>query len=335
MGKFSRGEIDNVRAKTDTMKTIYVAIMVVKGSSKSAIYGLVDLFQVANRILTEMQSPLTLKFESVVYDFEHDCTLDERDSGAVPSVVIVPPILEGQAFLSSQIEFCRRLADWYGKGVLISSVCAGSFLLAQAGLLNGRRATTHSRLESIFRERYPEVDLDTSSVICDDLDLVTASGVMAWLDLGLHFISRFATPSVTQAIRRFLLVDMPYWNKSCSRTFRPMQNHGDKRVLEVQHFIHREYKSHILLGKLALVARMTERTLVRRFQKATGMRPLEYLQQQRICKAQEMLENNLTTIEKVSWEVGYNDVSAFRRIFRRLTGLTPSQHRSHFAITME
>jgi len=312
-------------------RTISVAVLVLPGTAQSAVYGLQDLFNTANRILMELQEAPELTF-TVQLMAGDSVDAFKANAQPVPGLVIVPPILDGQAYLEPQPECCRLLRDWHAQGAVISSACAGAFLLAQAGLLEGRKATTHWQLEGVFRYHYPEIDLDTNALLLSDSDLATAGGVMAWMDLALHLIGRFVPPSVVQALGRFLVVDTGLRQQRYYRSFLPVMSHGDAAVLKVQHHVHRHYRQKRSTAEMAELAGLTERTFMRRFARATGFRPGEYLQQQRLHKAREALENSRTPVERIAWEVGYEDVSAFRKMFHKQTGLTPSQYRERFSI---
>ncbi|QEW07387.1 GlxA family transcriptional regulator [Nitrincola iocasae] len=313
-------------------KTILVAILEIPGTALSAVHGLTDLFMSANRMLVELQQTPELQFQIVRWQLEQG-QLSPLDTVEVaPSLVIVPPVLEGQAYLEPQPMVCAFLQDLHRQGALVCSACAGSFLLAQAGLLDGRKATTHWHLESVFRHHYPEIDLDINALLLSDSDLVTAGGVMAWIDLGLHLIGRYVPPSVVQALGRFLVVDTGARQQSYYRFFMPEMSHGDAQILKVQHHLHKYYRPKCSITEMAELAGLTERTFMRRFHRATGFRPAEYLQQQRLNKAREALENSRTPVERVAWDVGYEDVSAFRKMFHKQTGLTPSQYRERFSI---
>jgi transcriptional regulator GlxA family with amidase domain len=325
------GITDNNRVKTDMSQTILVAIVVIPGTARSAVYGLIDLFQSANRILAELQQAPDIAFQTVCWQIEQDPLATPEIMDIPPSLIIVPPVLEGQAYLEPQPVVCSFLQNWHRQGTVISSACAGAFLLAQAGLLEGRKATTHWQLEGAFRYQHPHVELDTDAMLLADSDLVTAGGVMSWMDLGLYLIGRYVPPTVVQALGRFLLVDTGVRQQSYYRSFMPVLDHSDRVILSVQHHIHREYAKPLSVSQMAELAHLTERTFIRRFHKATGLKPGEYLQQQRLHKARELLENTDTTIERVAWRVGYEDVSAFRRMFQKRTGLTPSQFRERFS----
>ena len=307
-------------------RRIRVAIPILPGTAQSAVYGLQDLFITANRILQELQpSP------EVAFAVEPLPTLPADSSGtAPPDIAIVPPILEGDAYLSEQTELCRTLGDWHARGTVVCSVCAGAFLLAQAGLLDGRRATTHWQLEAQFRTHYPHLALDTDALLVQEADLVTAGGVMAWVDLGLHLVARHVPPSVVQALGRFLVIDTGERQQRYYRTFTPEMSHGDRPILRLQHHLHAHFAERQTTVEMADTAGLGERTLMRRFRQATGLGPGEYLRQLRLQRARELLENRRDSIEQVALTVGYEDISAFRKMFIKHTGLTPSQHRARF-----
>ena len=313
------------------LKTINIAILVVPGTALSAVYGLIDLFQTANRILGELQGTPDVAFSVARWHLHQEQVISMDPGAAPPALVIVPPILDGQAYLDPQPIISAQLAAWHKQGIVISSACAGAFFLAQAGLLEGRRATTHWQLENAFRCAYPSIELDTDALLLTDPDLVTAGGVMSWMDLGLHLIGRYVPPTVVQALGRFLLVDTGARQQSYYRSFMPVLNHSDRAILQIQHYVHRAYDQPLSIAQMAEMAKLTERTFIRRFIKATHLRPAEYLQQQRVHKAREKLENTSTTIEQIAWQVGYEDISAFRRMFQKQTRLTPSQYRERFA----
>ena len=313
-----------MQAINDTRpRRIRIAIPTLPGSAQSAVYGLQDLFGTANRILQELQPATETLF--AVELLPADGTL-----AAPPEIAIVPPILEGDAYLSAQPELSRTLREWHAAGTVVCSVCAGAFLLAQAGLLEGRRATTHWQLEAQFRSHYPHLALDTDALLVPEADLVTAGGVMAWMDLGLHLVARHVPPSVVQALGRFLVIDTGERQQRYYRAFTPEMAHGDRAILRLQHHLHAHFTRRQTTAEMATIAGLGERTLMRRFRQATGFGPGEYLQQLRLQRARELLENRRDSVEQVALAVGYEDTSAFRKMFIKHTGLTPGQHRARF-----
>lgn len=316
-----------MQAENDTPpREIRIVMATLPGSALSATYGLQDLFGTANCLLQEMQPSPRVRFTVEALAARSAPASTE----APPAIVIVPPILEGDAYLQPQPELCRRLQAWHARGSVICSACAGAFLLAQAGLLEGRRATTHWQLEAAFRARYPHLTLDTDALLVTEPDLVTAGGVMSWVDLGLHLVGRHVPPSVVQALGRFLVIDTGERQQRFYRTFTPELAHGDRAVLRLQHHLQAHFAEPHSTAGMADIAGLGERTLMRRFRQATGFGPGEYLQQLRLQRARELLENHRDSVEQVALAVGYQDTSAFRKMFLKHTGLTPGQHRARF-----
>jgi transcriptional regulator GlxA family with amidase domain len=210
-------------------------------------------------------------------------------------------------------------------------VCAGAFLLAETGLLAGRPATTHWALREAFAARFPEVRLDTDRLIVDDGDLITAGGVMAWVDLGLRLIERYLGPSVMLATARFFLVDPGGREQRFYSPFAPVLTHGDAAVLKVQRWLQVRGGDRVSLEAMARKAALGERTFLRRFQKATGLTPIVYVQHLRVGKARELLEASDHSIDEIAWQVGYEDTGAFRKVFQRVMGLTPGEYRRRFS----
>lgn len=317
-----------MQARSDTSpRTLRVVIPALPGSARSAAYGLVDMFGTANRLLREMQTIPEAHFSVEVLTAPPAA----GDVAPPPAIVIVPPILEGEAYLQPQPALCHALQAWHVAGSVICSACAGAFLLAQAGLLEKRRVTTHWQLESAFRARYPRIALDTDALLIVEEDLVTAGGVMAWMDLGLHLIARHVPPSVVQALGRFLVIDTGERQQRYYRRFAPPMRHGDLAILRLQHHLQARFAERLPIIAMARFAGLGERTLMRRFRQATGFGPGEYLQQLRLQRARELLENRQDSVEQIAHGVGYEDTSAFRKMFLKHTGLTPGQHRARFA----
>ncbi|WP_243443336.1 helix-turn-helix domain-containing protein [Psychrobacter sp. JCM 18903] len=214
--------------------------------------------------------------------------------------------------------------------VILSSVCAGAFLLGETGLLSKRKATTHWGYVEDFKQRFPDVELDVDRIIIEDGDIVTAGGAMAWTDLGLRMVDRFLGSQVMNETARMLLIDPSRREQCYYSAFSPNLTHGDTAILKVQHWLQRTNAQDIDLSTLANCAQLEERTFLRRFHKATGMTSTEYCQRLRIGEAKDFLQFSSSPVEQIAWKVGYSDASAFRKIFKRLVGLTPSEYRRRF-----
>lgn len=215
---------------------------------------------------------------------------------------------------------------------MICTVCGGAFLLGETGLLEGRSVTTHWAHADIFRERFPGARLDTDRLLIDDGDLISAGGLMAWIDLGLKLVDRFLGPIIMAETARYLLVDPPGREQRYYSAFSPVLNHGDAAVLKVQHWLQATGAKEMSLATLASKAGLEERTFLRRFRKATGRTAVDYCQRLRAGKAREMLQFTTLPVEAIAWNVGYSDAGAFRKVFIRITGLTPGEYRQRFSV---
>ena len=212
----------------------------------------------------------------------------------------------------------------------MGSICGGTFLLAQTGLLDGRRATTHLLCAPDLAMMYPAVDVDVDALIIDDDDMITVGGVMAWTDLGLVIVERLLGDDAMRETARFMMIDLPNRQQRFYSVFSPRREHGDLAISKAQHQVHRRANSRYKVADMAEWSGLEIRTFIRRFHAATGLRPNEYYQRMRIEDARKLLETTTETTAKVGWDVSYDDIASFRTLFSRLTGLTPSDHRKRF-----
>ncbi|MBO4227439.1 GlxA family transcriptional regulator [Bradyrhizobium neotropicale] len=308
------------------------------GAQLAAIHGLTDLFGVADRIVTrhrkrksallrishwqqaEPNKPPARVFDSV----------PDSEAKTAPAALILPPSLGDPPTPEKAAPFVRWLHGHHDAGVTLGSVCAGAFLLGETGLLAGRSVTTHWAYAEQFQDRFPEARVDIDRLIIDDGDIITAGGVMAWTDLGLKLVDRLLGPTVMIETARLLLVDPPGREQRYYSAFAPRLTHGDKAVLKVQHWLQATAAKDIALATLAACSGLEERTFLRRFQKATGLTTTEYCQRLRVGRARELLQFSRLPVDRIAWDVGYGDASAFRKVFMRITGLTPGDYRRRF-----
>ncbi len=316
-----------------------IGILAYPDSQLAAIHGLTDLFVEARRISRELGSSTAHMLRVTHWQIAPDgtqveCGLDTHAGRpASPAVLIAPPTLKAPPGPEASRELARWLRDRHAQGATLCSICAGAFLLAETGLLQNRRATTHwSHAEELAR-RFPEIRIDAERLIIDDGDIVTAGGIMAWMDLGLRLVDRFLGPAVMLATARYFLIDPAGREQRFYSSFSPRFHHGDEAVLKVQHWLQREGGRGVNLAAMAACAGLEERTFLRRFRKATEFNPTEYCQRLRVGKAREMLELTGRTIDQVAWDVGYQNAGSFRKVFQKVMGLKPRDYRKRFAVT--
>jgi transcriptional regulator GlxA family with amidase domain len=244
--------------------------------------------------------------------------------------IISPPSIVMPENMAPVPAAAQWMRERHAEGSLLCSVCAGAFVLAETGLINGRRATTHWAFASQLAERFPDIDVAEEHMVLDDGDIITAGGILAWTDLGLTLVERLLGPSVMLATARFLLIEPPRRSQLPFSWFVPRLDHGDELIRRSQHHIHAHSNELQGVSSLVTLAGLEERTFLRRFARATGHKPVEYLQQVRISKAREALELTAAPIDQIAWNVGYTDPAAFRKVFKKLTGMPPAAYRQQF-----
>ncbi|MFK4443369.1 transcriptional regulator GlxA family with amidase domain [Caballeronia udeis] len=329
MAGLTKNEVKLTMAKKTA--PVEIALLIYPGSQLAAVHGLTDLFQIAERLFQRskgIEHPV-LRVSHVQFD-AGSSSPPRADSA--PDFVIVPPSLGGLPIGDAFAPIVQWLKDCHARGAVLASVCVGTFLLAQTGLLAKRAATTHWSQAQHLAERFPEIRVDADKLLIDDGDILTAGGLMAWPDLGLRIVDRLLGSAAIVETARFLLVDPPGREQRYYSAFSPKLNHGDKTILEVQHWLQQDSAHHPTIASMAQRAGLEERTFLRRFQKATGLRPTEYCQHLRVGKAREMLETSQQSFDQVAWKVGYEDVGSFRKVFIKLTGLSPGDYRRRFRV---
>lgn len=225
------------------------------------------------------------------------------------------------------IDWLRR---WRAAGVQIAAACSGVALVAAAGLLDGRRATAHWGLAEIYRARFPAVDWRPEYVVTDADGLYCGGGLNAAADLALYLVEKFAGRETAARCARAMLIEMPRSWQTAFTHFCPRAPHHDSAILRAEEWLHRHHAAEVRLEALAAELGMSPRNFARRFRAATGETPLAYLHGLRIAMAKRLLENGRLTVQEVASEVGYTDLLFFRRLFRRHTGLSPSDYRKRF-----
>ncbi|AIM01793.1 MULTISPECIES: GlxA family transcriptional regulator [Sinorhizobium] len=331
------GIIDKYRGGMDSMEdTLEIGILRYDGAQAAAVLGMTDLLTAAAGIARQrhgVSHPLRVSHWTRATGKrtpERVFSSDPVSLGDRPTVIVIPPGL-GDPLPERE---ARYYADWlrseHSKGAGLCSICKGAFLLGETGLLAGRTVTTHWSYEEHLVSRFPDINVNTDRLIIDDGDILTAGGVMAWIDLSLILIERFLGPTIMVETARAFLVDPPGREQSYYSAFSPRLNHGDDAILKVQHWLQATGGKDMGLAVLAEHAGLEPRTFMRRFQKATGHTAGEYVQRLRINKARDLLQFTRDPVDAIAWKVHYSDPSSFRKIFTRIIGLTPAEYRQRF-----
>ncbi|WP_236020876.1 GlxA family transcriptional regulator [Devosia sediminis] len=315
------------------MRQTEIGLLLYPGCAMASVHGLTDAFEVGNQYAAQHGGPVRIRtthWRLGSSGFERSFDSAPDDAGQ-PDYVVIPGRLADPLTAEEASAFIPWLRQRHDKGATLGSICGGAFMLGHAGLLDGRRATTHWLYAERFNAMFPAVAMTPSDIVVEDGDIITAGGMLAWTDLGLRLIHRVLGPTVMADAAKFLLVDPSGREQRHYSTFAPKLTHGDTAVLKVQHWLQAHSGEEINIGALAGRAGLEQRTFLRRFQKATGLKPTEYVQALRIGHAREKLEFSRDSVERIAFNVGYKDASAFRRVFQKVTGLSASAYRERFA----
>ncbi len=326
--------MDNKNAITANMKT---ALLLEEGATASSVATTLDMFRLAQRfdprdgfelrLLSTCGGPVRLTGSVTI---ETECLPPSlREYGAVIlagfAAESVERIVEGlHTTWQAPIERLRNLSD----STLVAGSCYGTFVMAEAGLLNGKPATTTWWQTREFQQRYPLVRLDSDKTLIDSGQSITAGAMSAHTELSLHVLRRLRGAALARKVSGVMLVDGA---RVSQRPFMSMPTEfSDPLVQRAIEWMLEHMAQPGSIEALADSIHTSYRTLHRRFLDVTGSTPLAYLQALKIERAKEMLESSSASLESITASVGYEDVSSFRQLFRRITGISPGQYRRQF-----
>jgi transcriptional regulator GlxA family with amidase domain len=249
-----------------------------------------------------------------------------------PDLVIVPDLhLDPSADPPPPFD---ELAAWlraaHASGALVTSFCSGAWLVAASGLLDGAEATTPWAYYDVIEPRHPEVRIKRERILVpagDGHRVITAGGASAWADLLLYLISRLVGPDEARRIAKVYLLDTHDDGQLCYASLAVGRQHEDRVVAEAQIWVAEHYDTESPVATMARRAGLSERGFLRRFKRATGQSPTEYVQSLRVEEAKQMLETTELPIDTIAREVGYTEPSSFRTAFRKFVGLSASVYR--------
>lgn len=228
----------------------------------------------------------------------------------------------------------KPVAGWlratHDRGAIVTSVCSGAVLLGAAGLLDGKEATTHWGFADMLGREFPDVNVCRDRILVpagEGHRVVTAGGASAWADLMLYLIARFAGADEARRIAKIYLIDPHLDGQMTYASLTSGRQHEDQLISEAQVWAAQHYDMSSPVAAMAERSGMTERGFHRRFKKATGQAPGDYIQTLRIEEAKQLLETTTAPIDEVAAEVGYSEPSSFRSAFRKRVGISASAYR--------
>jgi transcriptional regulator GlxA family with amidase domain len=332
---------------SDTPTPLQVAILTLPEATASTIYGMYDLFLSAGRDWEFLMhgTPGTSRFApfTVSRDGQHfrggngvwiqpDASLancPKADLICIPEVMVDPHTDPRGRFS----EECNWIKKAYADGATLVTACSGALLLAEAGVLDGQDATTHWGFAEAIANWYPNVRMQAKrSLVVSGAGqrIIMAGGGTSWLDVVLYLVARFVGTEEAMQVAKVNLID---WHDIGQQPFAGLtlsRQTDDAVIAKCQAWLAEHYDQDTPVNAMLALSGLPERTFKRRFAKATGLSPMEYVHTLRLEEAKQILEASDQPIEAVANEVGYEDASFFGRLFRRKVGLTPAQYRKRF-----
>ena len=228
-------------------------------------------------------------------------------------------------------DIADALREAHARGARVLSICSGAFALAAAGLLDGRRATTHWRYAPALRERYPRIDVDAGAIYIDEGRVLTSAGSAAGLDLCLHLVRRDWGARIANHVARRLVIAPHREGGQAQYIERPVQRSERSALAPLLERMRRRLAEPWSVSELARLAAMSERSFLRRFKQATGSSPADWLIQARVERARELLETTDAPLQRIAGDAGFGSAITLRHHFRRKLGIGPRDYRERFA----
>lgn len=331
----------------ETVRPRRVSVLALPESTGTPIHGLYETLMLVDAVATGAQISGSRLFDVEIVGPERGirpsaCGLPLEVHRAIREVddtdivIAASMLFENQEWVTGRhpdiVEWLRRM---HRNGADLCSACAGALLLAETGLLDGLDMTTHWAFAPTFRRNFPDINLRLEELLIvagANGEFVSSGAASSWQDLILFLISRHAGPTTAQAIGKFLLYRWDSRSQAPFVPFSPPTDHGDGAIGEVQEWLEATDSDGVSVEEMARRCGLPVPTFNRRFKRATGYSPLRYLQNLRVEKARHLLERTDTPVEQISWEVGYEEPAALRRVFKRITTLSPVEYRRKFRL---
>jgi transcriptional regulator GlxA family with amidase domain len=334
-------------AASTASRPIVVALLAMPDVSASTLYGFYDSLCSAGRDWQMLHGhvqrsspfrPIVVSRDGRALDGGNGVRIQPEaaftdcpapDVVCVTDLMVTPGMPLGDRY-DAEVAWLR---ERHAAGAMLASACSGALLLARTGLLDGLEATSHWAYCDALQREHPQTRWQAERgliVAGDPRRIVTAGSGVAWHQLVLFLIARFAGPQEAMQVARINLLDL----QTTSATAYASLTHGaqtnDPVIARCQEWAALNYHAESPVAQMVALCGLPERTFKRRFTQATGMSPLEYVHTLRLEEAKQMLESGDAPIEAIAVEVGYQDASFFSRLFRRKVALTPAQYRRRF-----
>lgn len=228
----------------------------------------------------------------------------------------------------------KLLIDWvekqYKNGAEVATICTGAFMLASAGILDGKSCSTHWSVADNFRTMFPKVNLQTDRLVTDEKGIYTNGGAYSFLNLMIYLVEKHYDRQTAILCSKVFQIEIDRNSQSEFAIFTGQKQHDDEIIQKAQTYIEKNLEEKISMEHLSAKFNIGRRNFDRRFIKATGNTPVEYSQRVKIEFAKKSFESSRKTINEVMYDVGYSDVKAFREVFKKITGMSPLEYKNKY-----
>ncbi|WP_425637183.1 GlxA family transcriptional regulator [Algoriphagus yeomjeoni] len=253
------------------------------------------------------------------------------DNATKPDLVVIPALFGD---MKMAVEANKAYIPWikaqYESGTEIASLCVGAFLLAATGLLDGKKCSTHWGFTNLFREFYPEVEVQDGAIVTEENGIYSSGGANSYWNLLLHLVEKYADREIAILTAKYFAIDIDRDSQNSFSMFKGQKSHQDEAVKKAQEYIEKKLEERITVNALADEVAVGRRSFERRFKRVTNNSVLEYIQRVKVEAAKRSFETSLKNISEVMFDVGYTDTKAFRTTFKKITGLTPIEYRNKY-----
>lgn len=269
-----------------------------------------------------------IKLENSLFSVHTDALLQEVKK----TDLVFIPALSGD--MKTAVALNQAFIPWiiqqYNNGAEIASLCLGAFLLADTGLLNGKKCSTHWGFANEFRLMYPNIELVDGHIITEEQRLYSSGGATSYWNLLLYIVEKYTDRATAILAAKYFAIEIDRQSQSAFMMFNGQRGHDDEGIKQAQNFIEENFQEKITVDQLADSCAIGRRSFERRFKKATNNTVVEYIQRVKMEAAKRSFESSRKNINEVMFDVGYTDTKAFRSIFKRVTGLTPIEYRNKY-----
>jgi transcriptional regulator GlxA family with amidase domain len=246
-------------------------------------------------------------------------------------LVIIPSLSYDYAHvIKENAALISWIREQYKNGAEIASICTGAFLLAATGLLDGKTCSTHWNAANDFRRMFPNINLQPDKLIAVEKGIYSNGGAYSFLNLILFLVEKYFDRATAIVCSKIFQIEIERTTQSPFFIFQTQKNHGDELIRHAQTFIEENLSEKFSFEELATTLATSRRNFDRRFIKATGNTPVEYLQRVKVEVAKRTLEKGRKSIYEVMNEVGYSDDKAFREVFKKITGISPLEYKAKY-----